>query len=302
MNRLRAQLPPVSSLLAFETAGRLLSFTRAAAELNVTQAAISRQMRTLEDHLGCAMFHRRHRAVQLTADGTRLHQAITMGLNHIAVTTAELQRASRGAQLAIGSTLAFAAFWLMPRLTRFRAEFPEVELRLISSDKNLDFTGDGVDVAFRYGDGNWPGATATLLFEEEVFPVCSPGFLHRHPRLTERADLADCTQLDVEGVDPSWMTWDQWLASSGVHAEHDRRRVHFNNYPLLVQAAVDGHGLALGWRYYVDDLLLRGALVRPIPATLRSGRGFYLVLPEAAAVSADIRTFRDWLLRNLGNT
>ncbi|WP_119459044.1 LysR substrate-binding domain-containing protein [Rhodospirillaceae bacterium SYSU D60014] len=302
MERLRSKLPPVSCLLAFEAAGRLANFTLAAAELNVTQAAISRQIRALEEHLRFPVFHRRHRAVQLTTEGRKLHQAVSMGLEHIAGTMAGLRRSAGESHLTIGATIGFAAFWLMPRLTRFRAAFPDIELRLIASDKPLDLLSDGIDIAVRYGSGDWPGLAATYLFEAEIFPVCSPGFLAKHPGLRSPEDLLNLTLLGLDDVDPLWLNWEAWFKEMGLPLGRDpkgnHRRAYFNNYPILIQAAIDGQGVGLGWRYFLDDLLERGALVRPIEAAVRSDLGFYLVVPEGVEPSRDARAFHDWLLAN----
>jgi LysR family transcriptional regulator, glycine cleavage system transcriptional activator len=302
MERLRSKLPPVSCLLAFEAAGRLANFTLAAAELNVTQAAISRQIRALEEHLHFPVFHRRHRAVQLTTEGRKLHQAVSMGLEHIAGTMAGLRRSAGESHLTIGATIGFAAFWLMPRLTRFRAAFPDIELRLIASDKPLDLLSDGIDIAVRYGSGDWPGLAATYLFEAEIFPVCSPDFLAKHPGLRSPQDLLNLTLLGLDDVDPLWLNWEAWFKETGFPIGRDpkgnHRRAYFNNYPILIQAAIDGQGVGLGWRYFLDDLLERGALVRPIEAAARSDLGFYLVVPEGVEPSRDARAFHDWLLAN----
>src|SRR5262244_2823471 len=157
MKGLRTKLPPPNSILAFEAAARHQSFKLAARELNVTQAAVSRQIKTLEDHLGLAVFRRVRRAVQLTDEGRRLHDAVVAGLDHIAEIVAELQRSQARSHLTVATTLAFSSFWLIQRIPDFRARFPDIELRIIASDAELDMRAEGIDVGVRYGSGKWQG-------------------------------------------------------------------------------------------------------------------------------------------------
>jgi putative choline sulfate-utilization transcription factor len=294
-DRLRRKLPPLSSLMAFEAAGRHLNFTLAGKELNVTQAAISRQIHSLEDHLGFPVFIRQHRAVRLTPDGEKFHRVVTMSLQHVAEAAGELQRKANRRTVTVGTTIAFATFWLMPLLNRFRAEDPEVELRLMASDAPIDLLADGVDLAVKYGDGRWPGLDAVYLFRDEIFPVCSPDFLKAHPAADSLAGLPKLPLLELEEVDASWMDWPRWLAAAGIAARPGSRSLVYNNYPLLIQAAVDGHGVALGWRYFVDELLQSGRLVHVTGQTVRTGLGFYLVTPQGETRSAHAVRLHDWL-------
>lgn len=295
MERLRRRLPPLSSLLAFEAAGRHGNFTAAGRELNVTQAAISRQIQVLEGFLGLPVFLRRHRAVRLTPEGERLHQAVTMSLEHIARLAGDLRQSAARQAITLGATIGFATFWLMPLLNRFRAEEPGLDLRLMASDSVIDLEADGVDLAVRYGSGHWPPLEASHLFGDEIFPVCSPDFRQAHP-VAAAADLTGLPLLALEAVDPSWMTWETWLKAAGVAAPPAPRRLVYNNYPLLVQAAVDGQGVALGWRHFVDPLLAEGRLVRLLDLSVVTDFGFYLVAPEGGPRRAEARRLRSWLL------
>lgn len=296
MTRLRAKLPSLSGLVIFEAAGRHLSFTRAAGEMSITQAAVSRQIRSLEQRLGGALFQRGGRTVQLTPEGRRLHHAVTMGLEHIARAVSEIQAARTETAVTVATTLAFASFWLMPRIPRFRAAHPGIDLRVVAADRLLDPAGENVDVIIRYGSVPLPGYRPTYLLDEEIFPVCSPEYRQQRPAPATPADLVHEVLLHLDEDDPHWINWHAWLERMGVHAPAPRRGLRVNNYPMLIQAALDGQGIALGWRHLVDDLVARGALVQPIDATLRTEQAFYLFTPAEAELSAETATFRDWVL------
>lgn len=296
MEGLRRRLPPVNGLVVFEAAARQLNFTRAADELGVTQAAVSRQIQGLEDSLGVALFHRQHRAVQLTRAGQRLQQAVTMGLGHIAETAAALRRVRRGDELTVSSSVTFASYWLMSRVAKFRALHPEIELRLVASAPVSDLVVAGIDLAIRYGTGRWPGVEAIYLMDNEIFPVCAPGYLAGRGPLAGPAALLDETLLHLVEFDRNWVTWERWLRAVGVAEAPRRRGLEFDNYLVLIQATLDGQGVALGGGRLADDFLARGALVRPLQATLRSDRGFYLVAPTEVPPSPAAALFRAWIL------
>jgi len=300
MRRLRAKLPSANALVVFEAAGRHLSFTRAAAEMRITQAAVSRQIRALEERLGTRLFDRSHRALRLTAQGRRLHQAVTLGLEHIARAFEELQGPDAGRQLTVATTLAFASFWLMPRIPRFRSTHPDIDVRVVASDREVDPGAEDVDAVVRYGRQRWPGFDALTLLDEEVFPVCSPGYLAGRPGIGTPADLRDETLLHLDEEDPSWIGWDAWLERMGVGSPPLKRGLRVSNYPMLVQAAVDGQGVALGWRHLVDELIARGALVRPMAVSLRTDEAFHLHVPAEGALEAETAAFRDWILGEAG--
>lgn len=300
MHGLRLKLPPVNSLVVFEAAARLLSFTLAAAELNVTQAAVSRQIRTLEEHLGQPLFRRGHRSIRLTAAGTRLQVAVSMGLEHIANTAVAIRGERAEDQITVSTSIAFASFWLMPRIARFRAAHPGLELRLIAADPFADIVAENVDVAIRYGEGKWPGLTATRLFSEEIFPVCSPHYRAARPDLRTPADLLDESLLHLDEIDRSWITWPAWLRATGVEPPRPLHGPRFNNYAIVVQAARDGQGIALGWRRLVADLLADGSLVRPIDSRLHTRESYFLVVPTAASPDWRTEAFCRWIFEEAG--
>ncbi len=296
MTSLRSKLPSVNSLVVFEAAARHLNFTRAAGELGVTQAAVSRQIHALEADLGVALFRRLPRALQLTREGQRLYRSVAMGLEHIANTAAGIRRVRNESEVTVSTSVTFASYWLMPRVAKFRAAHPDIELRLVASAPVSDLVVAGIDLAVRYGAGRWPGMEAIHLLDNEIFPVCAPSYLAGRPPLETPADLLGETLLHLVEYDRNWVTWDAWLRACGVAGAPVKRGLEFDNYLVLIQAALDGQGIALGGGRLADDFLARGALVRPIEATLGSERAFYLVIPSELPVSRPAALFRDWIL------
>jgi DNA-binding transcriptional LysR family regulator len=279
----------------FEAAARHLSFTLAAQELGVTQAAVSQQIRALEREMGVVLFERLHRGLRLTRQGSRLHRAVTTGFEHIATTADDLRGAARSPVLTLGVTLAVATFWLVPRLAAFRAAHPEVNVHLFATDRGFETVADQVDAGIAFGAKGWSGFDATLLREGEVFPVCSPAYIRGRPAFGRVEELLDETLLSLQDTRVDLMDWPVWLASQDVQGSPRHRPLQFNSHTVLLQAALEGQGVALGWSLLTDDLLGCGKLVRPLPNTLRSNRAFYFVLGDGKR-SPEALAFRDWLL------
>lgn len=304
MHQFRRKLPSLASLTTFEAAARHLSFTRAAEELHVSQAAVSRQIRRLEEQLGVALFHRQHRRLTLTAPGQRFLQAVVLGLEHIAVAANEITARPDGDLVTVGASIAFATYWLMPRLARFHQAHPEIDVRVRASDYRTDLYGDEVDITFTCGDAHLDGREAYRLFGEKAFPVCSSAYLDAHPGLRQPADLLSHTLLHLDEVvweRIGWtpISWKTWLQHQAIDAHPRRHGQWFDNYPMVVQAALNGHGVALGWQHLVGDLVDSGALVRPLEGILNSQRSFFMLLGGDRPVSDAARAFRDWLLEEL---
>jgi len=288
-------LPPANSLVAFEATARHLSFRDAARELKVTPAALSRQVRILEEDLGCRLFERLHRAIRLTADGQRLRQAVAAGLGNIATCVGELRAVERGNQVTIGSTFAFAMLWLLPRLQRFTLSRPDIDLRYVVSDSFLDPAQADVDILVRYGAGNWPGYVCHKLFDDELIAVCSKDYLQRRSGLKRPADLMHERLIHLENVDPSWEDWRSWFAGHGINDAALPRGQRVNSYMIALQAAVDGLGIALGWRRLVENHLRQGLLVPAIEAKTRSAGAYYQLLREGRPVTAQTDHLRRWI-------
>lgn len=297
MTEFRTRLPPPNSLVAFEAAARCQNFTRAARELNVTQAAVSRQIANLERFLGLPVFTRGHGRAQLTPEGRRLFDVSVKGLEQIAGVVAALRRADKKIYLTVASTISFAGLFLIPRIAGFRDAFPDIDLRFVSSDGDFDLAAENIDLAIKYGDGKWPGLVPLPLLRPEIFPVCSPSLLASGGQLCTLADLDAHTLLDRDEAGTFGIGWATWLKA--VHGEPARigRRVLFNSYDLLIRAAVEGQGVALGWKPLVDELLKHKALVRPINRRFVPKQSYYLVLPRNAPVNPHRETFIAWLKR-----
>jgi LysR family glycine cleavage system transcriptional activator len=296
MRSLRARLPPLNALVAFEASARHLSFTRAAEELGVSREAVSRQVRHLEDRLGAALFRRRHRALDLTPAGRELAAQARESLEAVARAAEALQRRRRPARLTVTATIALATFWLTPRLPRFRAAHPGAEIRVVVSDAAPDLAAEGIDVGLKYGDGRWPGLSARRLFACRSFPVCAPGYLEAAPPLRTAADLAGHTLLNLDGAPHAPEDWRWWLEGAAAPPGRPLDILGFDSYANVIQAACDAQGVALGFAGIIDGLLARGDLVRPLPDSRDPGRAVYLVAPAGAALSPLARAFHDWVL------
>ena len=286
------RLPSLNGLKAFEAAARHLSFTRAAAELNVTQAAVSHQVKALEERLGLALFRRLNRALLLTDEGQALLPPLSEALDRMALAVDGLARREETGVLTVSTLDSFAAGWLVRRLRRFRALYPDIEIRIATSNHLVDFTRDDVDIAVRYGRGEWPGLDSVRLMTEKIFPVCSPALLADGPPLEKPQDLCFHTLLHEEMLED----WRMWLLAAGVGDVDPTRGPWYTQANLVILAAMAGEGVALGRSVLVADDLAAGRLVKPFDVSLPAEYAYYVVHPEAAAGRPKVCAFRDWLL------
>jgi DNA-binding transcriptional LysR family regulator len=267
MDRLHRALPPLSRLRPFEAAARLESFTLAAEELGLTQTAVSKQIAQLERDLGTRLFARRNRAVFLTEAGRRFGAVVGAALSEIATEAAALRGATLPGGLVLHCQLCEAFYWLMPRLSRFHERHPDIELRVVSALAPLTQAAEPFDVALQTSGRAAGSAPLAFTASDEVFPVCAPGLLGdaagpRTPPLPPER-LADYPLLSHRVVPQDWMDWPDWFAAIGVAMPRARRLIPFDSFPLVLQAAVAGQGIALGWRRTVEGMLAEGKLVRP---------------------------------------
>lgn len=291
------RLPSLDLFHTFEAIARHRSFTLAADELCLTQSAVSRQIKTLEDALGLRLFRRLHRAIEVTAEGQRLFESVTRGLEDISACLAALGAAAKAPQITVSASVAFAWFWLMPRLERFGALQPDVDLRVLATDQSVLPGAGEVDVAILFGSGQWDGLEARLLFGERVYPVCSPAYLREHPELRRPGDLLDQTLLHLEYGKPSFggVDWRTWLLRQGVNGQPVRRGLRFNSYPMVLQAAEASHGVALGWSYVTDPLLAEGRLVCPVDRSVETRDGYYLCTSKETVQTPGTIAFLSWI-------
>jgi LysR family transcriptional regulator, glycine cleavage system transcriptional activator len=286
------RLPVLNALKSFEAAARHESFTRAAEELCVTQGAVSHQVKALEQELGIKLFNRERQRLVITESGRQYLAVVRDALDRIAVGTERLmQRQSAGA-LTISTSPDFAAKWLVHRLGRFAEAHPDIDLRVSATMHHVDFAREDVDLAVRHGDGNWAGLHVERLCAEQLFPVCSPKLTNGRQRLSKPADVVKFPLLHLD----SSRSWAQWLEAAGVaDADHSHGLV-LNRASMLIDAAVDGQGIALARTTLAAWDLLNGRLVRPFAAALRLSKSYWLVCPKATAMLPKVTKARDWLL------
>ena len=287
------RLPPLNALRAFEAAARHLSFTKAAGELGITPSAISHQIGGLEAHLGVRLFRRSSRALMLTDEGQGYLPVLRDAFDAIHAATARLAARHAAGPLTVSLLSSFAVRWLIPRLPRFQARHPEIEVRLSTTARVVDFRREDVDCAIRHGRGEWPGLAADLLVSEDLFPVCSPKLLEgRHP-LKEPRDLAHHTRFQIEMRRDDWRIWLNAVGITDIDAE---RGPLFETSDLALRAAAEGLGVAIGSSSLVEDDLRNGRLVAPFDVRLPSNSGYYFVVPDDRRDQLKIAVFRAWLL------
>ncbi len=288
------RLPPLNALIVFETAARHLSFTRAASELHVTQAAISHQVKAIEKWLGVELFQRlgRGQGLVLTEAGCRYLPRIHAALDIIRASTAPIDF-TRKRVLNIATLDSFGYFWMIPRLTEFLLQFPEVDVRIRSVDIEDDGLAKGVvDVDIRYGDGNWADVEAVRFLTETIFPVCSPDVVTETAPLSTPDDLHHHTLLrDISVTD-----WREWLEAAGVDGIDSERGPRFDHSGLVTQAAISGAGVALGRGALVLDAVRRGQLIKPFTLRIPSRFAYFVVCSRGAARDPVIAAFRDRLI------
>jgi LysR family glycine cleavage system transcriptional activator len=285
------RLPPLNAIKAFEAAARSESFTRAAEELCVTQGAVSHQVKALEATLGVKLFNRERQRLTMTEAGRDYLAVVRDALDRIAVGTERLVQRQSSGVLTVSTSPDFAAKWLVHRLGRFAEAHPDIDLRVSATMHHVDFAREEVDLAVRHGDGNWPGLDVVRLCTEQLFAVCSPKLVAGRNRITKAADLLKFPLLRLENSD----AWSRWFEAAGVAAPVARGPV-LNRASMLIDAAVDGQGVALARTALAAWDLINGRLVRPVDVSLRMAKTYWIVCPKATARVPKIVTFRNWLL------
>lgn len=297
MSRSLSRLPPLNALRAFVVAARHLSFSKAAAELFVTPAAVSQQVRQLEEHLGCALFRRGPRNLMLTDEGQACLPGLNAAFEGLAQALAEIDAAGARGALTVSVAPSFAAKWLVPRLENFAARFPDISVRVSASVGLTDFETDAIDCAIRYGAGGYAGLEVEHLLDERVVPVCSPGLLTGGAELKRPDDLAAFTLLhdDSPDLDPSCPTWTMWLRAAGAASVDAQRGLHFNASSLVIEAAMAGQGVALAKERLAERDLAAGRLVPVFRASKPLTFAYYFVCPPEKLSLAKVQAFRTWL-------
>lgn len=299
------RLPPLSALNAFEVAARHESFTKAADELCRTQSAVSRHVRSLEYFFGVELFRREHRKVELTRAGREFYEAVTFSLDQIAHSAQRLSREGRSGKLSVCMNSAVAQLFVVPRIVRFHELYPDIDLQINTLERNPVPGSDLFDALIVMGHQPEPDFVSRPLFKEEIFPVCSPSYLEGRKKPREVIDLLPETFLhfDDGAYCGPWspINWDDWLQHFGAARGNRTGGLLFNNYAAMIQAAVRGCGIALGWHCLVFDHLRDGSLIRPVEQTYIFDRKQYLVIPVEFERKDEVCAFVDWLESEVNN-
>lgn len=273
MDRPRRRLPPMTALRPFEAAVRLGGFTRAAEELHLTQAAVSHQVRNLEQDLGCALFERRNRMVVPTEAGRAFARTVAEALDGVATHAERLRDDRRDGEVILYCELCEAMYWVMPRLGAFRQATPDIHVNVVTSTRPLaEFDGD-FDIALQTAGRESGALRPAFTVEDEVFPICSPAFLVDHGAAIRRDGLVDLPLMHFRDEKGDWLDWDGWFSRAGSDRRVGRRGMIFDDYLFMIQAAIEGRGVMLGWRRTMERLIAAGALVRPVPETVSVSEG-----------------------------
>jgi DNA-binding transcriptional LysR family regulator len=290
-------MPALDLLVGFEAAARHLSFTKAGEELYLTQSAVSRQIKELEDQLGLPLFQRRHRALSLTDAGQQFYAVAAQVITTMRAATERLRtQAGKRRPLTVTTTNSFASLWLIPRLAGFTREHPGVDVRITAETRVQDLERDGLDVALRHGPASLAGPNAVRLFGERVFPVCSPKLLKKLP-LKKPEDLKNHVLLQYHDPDVRhpWLHWKTWLEVAGVAGLRPVGTLSFSGYEQIIPAAVAGHGVALGRSPLVKDLIDSRQLVAPFKSMADPARAYFVIVSRDAAQRPEVNAFVDWL-------
>ncbi len=301
MNEYTQSIPPLRLLLAFEAAARNENFTRAARELEVSQPAVSQAVSQLEEILGTRLLDRSVRPIGLTTEGKLFHQSVVTSLDCIV----EGGNAVRGAvdkerrSVTVSCNLGFATYWLMPRLHAFQQTHSHVSVNIVTTYDGVAVLNENVDIAIRFGDGVWPGRKSHLLFNETVFPVCSPQYLEQatstNGPIESPVGLLALKLIHVDVEDKSWFDWQQYLRHFGIRQKNPLLGPRYSNSVQAISAAVAGYGVALGWKATAQGAMSRGELVPVLDAPISLSSAYYLVKRQAQVLKPVAQAFHDWI-------
>ncbi|MCY1509852.1 Glycine cleavage system transcriptional activator [compost metagenome] len=276
MSGSRKRLPPLNTIAAFEASARLMSFTSAAAELSLSQGAVSRQIQRLEERIGTALFERRHKKIELTKAGDIFYRAICESLVSIRRAVMDIERLN-STHVTISASLAMSSFWIMPAILKFKHLAPEINISILANDQVMDPSRDAVDLAILYGDGSWPDLNSYKLFDEKIFPVCSETYASEH-MIKSIEDLTKCTLIEVVSENSVCGSWEEWFNQAGYTGRlSNTQPLQVSNYDLAYRAAEAGQGITLAWNYGPQEILRSKRLIRPVDEYIDTGMAEYLV-------------------------
>ena len=263
----------------------------------MTQAAVSFAVRGLERDLGVPLFTRRHRSIELTEAGERFHADVSLGLMHIRKSTEELKALGDDQHVTLSASTAFASFWMLPRLARLRDDLPDIDLRIQTSDRDVDLRLEGLPLGVRTGrSGTWPACDDALIVAEEVTAVVGPGYVESNGMPVSEREIADHRLIHLEEPFRPTVDWEDWFKDAGIQPPPRGRGLLINDYVLVVQAVLGGQGIALGWKHLTDPMVEQGLLLEASAHVYRSGQGFHVVWPSDTPIGANAARVRDWLL------
>ncbi len=295
MSRLRRTLPPLSTLLPFEAAARLGSFSLAANELHLTQAAISRHIKALEASVGTSLFERQHRRVVLTSAGLKLSETVRAAFAAISDDAEALRNTGADETVTVYAELALAAYWLVPRLAVLEQTRPEIDVRVITSNQSLDQVADPFDIGLQTSPRTRDKLVPAIAVQEEIFPICSPAYLARRGGSLALADIPGETLLSLRDEAFNWLDWEGFLSHFEVTPPQDANLRKHNNYAVLLQAVISGQGIALGWRHSISRLLESGAVVRVLDETYEVEDGVFAYTPRGLKPGSKAEHLFNWI-------
>lgn len=296
-------LPPLKALLYFEATARLGSFTQAANELHVTQGAISRQIALLEEYLATTLLDRTTRSVKLTKTGKRYLHVVQKSLQPLVQATAEITHWQGKQQITIATSTALASMWLIPKISDFNLHYPDIELRIFAVDNPFNSQGSEYDLAIYYLRHPPQHGKSIPLHAEEIVPVCSPQYMDKYGPIGDINDLKEHTWLTLDESLTHWISWDDWFEKLGLPRLKPKRRININSYSMVIQAALSGQGIALGWKNLIDSYLHAGSLVPAVNRTLHTNYKFYIIEQDDELVRRkNIQPIFDWLIDQIDHS
>ena len=293
MSKRYYRLPTLTSISSFETCARHGSFTAAASELGVTLGAVSRQIKLLEEELGCSLFVRRYRGVELTEEGKELFHLVSSSFQQIGNCCENFRNRNNPSEVTIAANAAFSMLWLMPRLSDFWRRYPSINVSHVISDNVNDPAFLRADLRIRYGNGDWSRESSQQLFGDSIYPVCGNEFA-RQNSIETVADLLRLPLIRLDDVDPNWTGWKRWLDHWSIDSGQLNYR-RFNNYVVALQAAEENQGVLLGWDCLVAPLVEQKRLVKPLVNTMPAPESYHLTWDSNRELSDAARTLREWL-------
>ena len=299
MNKFRKSLPPLASLMPFEATARLGSVTQAAQELGLTQAAVSRQIKSLEDNLGTQLFNRRNRAVYLTDDGQDFSQSVTHSLETLLTSAAQLRRIQKCNEVILFAQLCEGLYWLMPRLSTFYQQHKNIEVKVSVSTQPVTQAMDYFDLALQTSGRKSGDCELVFSAPDEVFPVCSPRYIENYTCPLSLDELPDLHLLHHKVAPQDWIDWDDWLQQLNIKTRVGFKGTVYDSYPMMIQSAIEGHGIALGWKQTTNQLINSGQLVRPFEESLKLTDGLSVYLHPKCKPRSELDVFIDWLRSEL---